>query len=505
MNTMQTAAQVNPQPQPNLQPSQQDDLSTFIQAYNQKTAKSKQLAQQYRPVLADKTSLGLGFTPELKELCYPIVSDRASGAYLWDVDGNRYIDILMGLGLNLLGHNPPQVQQAIAEQLAKGSHIGSQTALAGEVAELVCQLTGFERVAFSNTGTEAVMTAVRMARAVTGRSRIAVFTNSYHGHFDPVLNRARRSEYARKAVRQRLASVIERRPTSLVSQLIKPLKAIVDYGMDTAATPAAIGIPAAAAKDVMILEYGNPRSLDILRRQRLAAVLVEPVQSRAPEIQPQEFLRSLRQITRASQTALIFDEMVTGFRVAPGGAQEHFGVQADLATYSKIAGGGLPLSIIAGRAPWMNCLDGGVWQYGDDSRPTTATTFFAGTFCKHPLALAAARAMLQHLQAEGSRLQSDLNQRTGALVEQLNQTSQQHDWPIHFVSFGSFFAISLSHSQIGDRALALLSYQLLSRGIYLRQGDRGGFLSTAHTEHDIQQIHQAFEASCLALVQLGVL
>jgi glutamate-1-semialdehyde 2,1-aminomutase len=487
--------------------SQTQDLATFIQTYNQKTAKSKDLAQQYRSVLADKTSLGLGFTPELKELCYPIVSDRASGAYIWDVDGNQYVDILMGLGLNLLGHNPPLVQAAIAEQLTKGTHIGSQTALAGEVAELVCQLTGFERVTFSNTGTEAVMTAVRIARAVTGRSRIAVFTNSYHGHFDTVLNRARRSEYARKAVRQKLTSFIDRHPTSLVSQLIKPIKTIVDYSMDTAATPAALGIPAAAAKDVMILEYGNPRSLEILRRQsrRLAAVIVEPVQSRAPEIQPQEFLRSLQQITNANQTALIFDEMVTGFRVAPGGAQEYFGVQADIATYSKIAGGGLPLSIIAGRKKWMNCIDGGAWDYGDDSAPTTPTTFFAGTFCKHPLALAAARSTLQYLQTQGGDLQRSLNQRTAELVAQLNRMTQQHNWPIRFVSFGSFFAISLPQSQIPDRALALLSYQLLSRGIYLRQGDRGGFLSTAHTEQDIQQIQQAFESSFNALAQMGVL
>jgi glutamate-1-semialdehyde 2,1-aminomutase len=484
-----------------------ENLSTFIQTYNQKTAKSKHLAQQYRSVLADKTSLGLGFTPELKELCYPIVSDRAAGAYVWDVDGNQYVDILMGLGLNLLGHNPSQVQAAITEQLTKGFHIGSQTALAGEVAELVCQLSGFDRVTFSNTGTEAVMTAVRIARAVTGRSRIAVFTNSYHGHFDAALNRARRTEYARKAIRQKLVTLIEQNSTSPMSQLLKPLKGIVDYSMGTKATPAAIGIPAAVAKDIIILEYNNPRSLEIIRQQgkRLAAVLVEPVQSRAPEIQPQEFLRSLRQITAASQTALIFDEMVTGFRVALGGAQEYFDVQADIATYSKIAGGGLPLSIIAGRKRWMDAIDGGAWQYGDDSAPTTPTTFFAGTFCKHPLALAAAQSTLQYLHAQGGELQRSLNQRTAALVAQLNQTMQQHNWPIHFVNFGSFFAIALSQSQIPDRALALLSYQLLSRGIYLRQGDRGGFLSTAHTEKDIQQIHQAFESSLIALTRMGVL
>jgi glutamate-1-semialdehyde 2,1-aminomutase len=475
------------------------DLATFIQQYNQRTSQSKALAEQNRTRLADKTSIGLGFIPEFKELCYPIAMDRAQGAYAWDVDGNQYVDILMGLGLNLLGHNPPFIQTAIAQQLEKGSHIGSQTILAGEVAELVCRLTGFDRATFSNTGTEAVMTAVRIARAATGRSKIAVFTNSYHGHFDAVLNRARRSEYARKAARKWLQQ--------RNSPWLKPLQALIESVMDTTATPAAIGIPKTAAQDVIMLEYDNPRSIDLIRRHRrqLAAVLVEPVQSRIPEIQPRAFLQDLRRVTADHQIALIFDEMVTGFRIDPGGAQAHFGVEADMATYSKIAGGGLPLSIIAGRQQWMDKIDGGSWQYGDDSRPTQSTTFFAGTFCKHPLSLAAARAMLQHLIDRGPSLQTQLNQRTADLVRQLNQTMDKHQWPIRFICFGSFFAISLSDSQIPDRALALLSYQLISRGIYLRQGDRGGFLSTAHGGKDIQLIHQAFEASFEALETLGVL
>ncbi|MEM1278944.1 MAG: aminotransferase class III-fold pyridoxal phosphate-dependent enzyme, partial [Cyanobacteria bacterium P01_H01_bin.152] len=257
----------------------------------------------------------------------------------------------------------------------------------------------------------------------------------------------------------------------------------------------------ATAKDVLVLEYGNPKSLDVIKsqRSRLAAVLVEPVQSRCPELQPREFLHQLRDLTQATGTTLIFDEMVTGFRVHPGGAQAHFGIRADLATYSKIAGGGLPLSIIAGQAKFMDHIDGGPWQFGDDSAPQIPTTFFAGTFCKHPLSLAAARAALQHLQTEGPELQATLNQRTADLVERLNAFTTSAKLPVRFTRFGSFFAIALTQSQISPTALNLISYHLLNQGIHLRGGDKGGFLSTAHTPADIDAIYTGF---CQALTML---
>ncbi|MGD1862582.1 MAG: aminotransferase class III-fold pyridoxal phosphate-dependent enzyme [Leptolyngbyaceae cyanobacterium] len=466
-------------------------LQTLIDTYTRRTRTSKQIAAANRAVLADKTTIGYAFSPEIKEMCYLIAVERSQGARLWDVDGNEYVDILMGLGTNLFGHNPPFIKAAIAAQLDRGIQIGPQSPIVGEVARLASDLTGIERVTFSNTGTEAVMTAVRLARTATQRAKVAVFTNSYHGHFDAALMRAPLSEYARKKVVRSLQA----RP------LLAPLTGLLQNFLGTRAVPAALGIPKATAKDVLVLEYGNPKSLDVIKSQRsqLAAVLVEPVQSRCPELQPREFLHALRDLTQSADIALIFDEMVTGFRVHPGGAQAHFGIQADLATYSKIAGGGLPLSIIAGQAKFMNHIDGGPWQFGDDSAPQVPTTFFAGTFCKHPLALAAARAALQHLKDAGPVLQSTLNQRTADLVDRLNAFTASADMPIRFTCFGSFFAIALTQSQISPTALNLISYHLLNQGIHLRGGDKGGFLSTAHTPDDIDAIYTAFCKSLTAL------
>ncbi|MEA5617538.1 aspartate aminotransferase family protein [Cronbergia sp. UHCC 0137] len=467
--------------------TQKTPLKNFIQNYNQRTQTSKNLAQQNRPILADKTSIGFNFAPEIKELCYPIVIEKSKGSRLWDIDGNEYIDILMGLGINLFGHNPPFIQTAIIEQLQQGMHIGVQNTIAGEVAQLISELTGAERVTFSNTGTEAVMTAVRIARAATKRPKIAIFTNSYHGHFDSALVRATMTEYAKKAARR----VIAAKSGNLLGRLAQ---AVFSANLNPKAVPAAPGIPKSAAADVLILEYGNEHSLNLIRKhhRELAAVLVEPVQSRFPELQPREFLQQLRQITQELGIALIFDEMVTGFRIHPGGAQAHFGVKADIATYSKIVGGGLPISVIAGKASYMNYIDGGQWQFGDDSAPQVPTTFFAGTFCKHPLALAAARATLQHLKTEGIALHEELNQRTTQLVSDLNAQMRQQGIPIKFTSFGSFFAIAASQSAIQPMAMNLLSYHLIKKGIHLRQGDKGGFLSTAHTDEDINLIKKAF-------------
>src|SRR5262249_10271730 len=148
-------------------------------------------------------------------------------------------------------------------------------------------------------------------------------------------------------------------------------------------------------------------ALEAVRQQgrELAAVLVEPVQSRRPELQPREFLRELRKITAQAGTVLIFDEVITGFRLHQGGAQAFFGVRADLATYGKVVAGGMPMGVVAGRSWVMDAFDGGVWGYGDDSFPQAGRTFFAGTFVRHPLALAAARAALRHLKVAGPALQ----------------------------------------------------------------------------------------------------
>jgi glutamate-1-semialdehyde 2,1-aminomutase len=452
---------------------QQQHLQSFIQRYNQRTKTSKKLAQSNRPFLADNKSF-VDFNITLKEMFYPIVAKSSLGSKIWDVDGNEYIDVTMGYGVNLFGHNPPFLKEALAAQLEQGIQIGPQAEFVGEVAQLICEFTGMERVAFSNTGTEAVMTAIRLARAATKRQKIALFSGSYHGHYDGTL-----------------AKTIT-----------------VDGNLQTVAL--APGIPQNVVEDVLVLDYGNPESLELIKHyaQELAAVLVEPVQSRRLDLQPQTFLRELRQLTIESGITLIFDEMVTGFRIHPGGAQAWFGIEVDIATYGKIVGGGMPIGVIAGKAKYMNGIDGGFWNYGDASYAQEKTTFFAGTFCKHPLAIAAAKAVLQYLKAQGDTLQEQLNQRTSQFVKALNDYFGKERLPIEMTHFGSVFGPASSGNKVTEDSASaivfdLLYYHLLDRGIMLR--GNGGFLSTAHTNEDIDRIILAVKDSIEELKEAGLL
>ncbi|MBW4602150.1 MAG: aspartate aminotransferase family protein [Calothrix sp. FI2-JRJ7] len=457
---------------------QEKHLGDLITRYNQQTKKSKQLSQTYRPVLADNKNLG-EFNFLFKEMYYPIIAQRSLGAKIWDVDDNEYVDLMMGLGINLFGHNPPFIKEALTEQLDKGIQIGPQSELAGEVAELISELTGMERIAFSNTGTEAVMTAIRIARAVTGRNKIVIFSGSYHGHFDGTLVKAGTSEQ--------------------------------NLDVSVQGAPISPGVLPNFVKDVLVLDYDNPQSLEIIKhyQQELAAVLVVPVQTSRPGLQPKAFLQQLRSLTLAANITLIFDEMVTGFRIHPGGAQAYFGVQADIATYGKIVGGGMPIGVIAGKAIYMDTIDGGIWNYGDNSYPQTNKTFFAGTFCKHPLAMAAARAVLKHLKAEGPSLQEQLNLRTSQFVASLSTYFQEEEVPIRMANFGSLFgpAALKNHASEGNTftssGIDLLRYQLLYRKVHLLGAS--GYLSTAHTVQNIDYVIEAVKESVSELRQGGFL
>jgi amino acid adenylation domain-containing protein/non-ribosomal peptide synthase protein (TIGR01720 family) len=446
-----------------LDARQQRYLAGFIERYTHRTKTSRQLTQCYRPVLADNRA-SAGFRFSIKEMLYPIVSERSQGALIWDVDGNQYLDLSMGFGVNLFGHNPPFVQQALEAQLQRGVQLGPQSNLAGEVAELICELTGVERVTFCNSGTEAVMTAIRLARAVTGRNKIALFAGSFHGAGDGTL------------------VVADRLNGSLAAAAMAP------------------GVMPGVAEQTLVLEYGAASSLDVIRAHahELAAVLVEPVQSRHPDLQPGDFLRQLRLLTHETGVALIFDEMITGFRIHRGGAQAHFGVQADIVTYGKIVGGGMPLGVVAGKAAYMDAIDGGMWQYGDISYPRATTTFFAGTFCKHPLAMTAARAVLGHLKAQGPALQEQLNQRTAGLVERLNRLFDAEGVPIKTVWFGSLFRFTFTSN------MDLFFYHLVEKGLYIWEG-RNMFLATAHTDDDLDQIVAVAGASIRELREGGFL
>lgn len=449
---------------------QQKYVKALVERYNKRTQTSKQMTQAYRPFLADPR-VSEWFDPPTKEMCYLIVGKEARGSRIWDVDGNEYIDIIMGFGANLLGHNPLFIKEALQEQLERGIQLGPQSEIAGEVAQLICQLTGMERVAFSNTGTEAVMTAIRLARAATKRSKIAVFSGSYHGHFDGTLVKAQEPE-------------------------------------NPHAVPMTTGTLPGMVEDVLVLEYGNFQSLETIKtyRDKLAAVLVEPTQSRRPNLQPKAFLQQLRQLTAESEIALIFDEMVTGFRLHLGGAQAWFGIEADIATYGKIVGGGMPIGVIAGKAAYLDKIDGGMWNYGDASSPQVEKTFFAGTHCKHPLSMAAARAILHYLKEQGPTLQENLNHRTSQYVERLNIFFDASKMPIRMAHFGSFFGPVFTADAVFSDLLmtsfSLLRYHLFEKGILLR-GEGGGFLSTAHTDEDIDSIIQAMTDSITGLQEVG--
>lgn len=440
-----------------LTTAQQSYLDDLIQCYTTQTQESKRQTEKHRPYLADPRTVS-GFTPLLKEMVYPIVVERSSGAKLWDVDGNEYVDITNGFGLNFFGWNPDFVTQAVIAQMEKGFEIGPQTPLAGKVAKLVSEFTGMDRVAFCNTGSEAVMAALRLARTVTGRDLVVTFKGDYHGTFDEVLYRA---------------------------------------GANQKTLPAAPGIMPSMFENLLVLEYGTIESLDMIRQRadKIAAVLVEPVRSRDPGLQPVEFLQELRTITADTETTLIFDEVVTGFRVHPGGAQAYFGIQADLATYGKVVGGGLPIGIVAGKADYMDSLDGGQWQFGDDSIPEVGVTFFAGTFVRHPLALAAAEAVLLKLKSLGPTPQLELAQKVTQFTSHLQQFCTQVGASVQVKSFSSFFYITYDDDVTYG---GLLFYLLRSKGIHVWEY-RPCFFTLAHTDADIEFVAQAFKDSITEL------
>ena len=261
-----------------------------------------------------------------------------------DIDGNVYTDYCLGFGVHLFGHRPHFLQAALAEQLERGLPIGFQSDRANQVARAIVAMTGMERVAFCNTGAEAVMGALRLARAVTSRDRIVCFAHAYHGSYDGTLP----------------------------------------------AIDMPSGLPASLRRDVQVLEYGSPASLQAIAdgADGIAAVLVEPVRARSPSLQPVEFLRALRTLTRDRGIALVFDEVLLGFRIHQGGCQNYFGVCADLATYGKILGGGLPIGVIAGSARFLDRIDGGCWHHAGDSA-RAATGLVRRYLHQNPLTMAA--------------------------------------------------------------------------------------------------------------------
>jgi amino acid adenylation domain-containing protein len=446
-----------------LSAEQQAYLDKVMERYLKRTGKSKEYTAVHRPHLADPRVVS-GFNPLLKEIVYPIVVSRSSGCKLWDLDGNEYVDLTNGFGSNFFGYLPDFVRKAVDEQLDRGIEIGPQTDLVGDAAKMFCEVTNFDRAAFCNTGSEAVLGAMRVSRTVTGRDTIAMFSGAYHGILDEVIVRG-----------------------------TKKLKSL----------PAAPGIPREKVDNILVVDYGTPESLEILKERvgDLAAILVEPVQSRRPDLQPKEFLQELRRITEKAGTALIFDEIVTGFRIHQGGAQAHFGIQGDLGTYGKIVGGGMPIGVIAGKSRFMDALDGGLWQYGDGSIPEVGVTYFAGTFVRHPLAMAAVQAVLKYMKEQGPELQLNLNRKTDKFCSELNAYFEQVKAPLKMPNFGSLMKPKfLEDVPQGE----LLYYILREKGVHIWDA-RPCFFTLAHTDADIELVLNAFKESVWEMQMAGLM
>jgi glutamate-1-semialdehyde aminotransferase len=436
-------------------------IAQFLEAYTARTPRSAAARRGTWPFLADPRSSGYSIhgPPAVRELWlatkrirYAIVGQRCAGSRAWDIDGNEYIDFGLGFGVYLFGYKPDFIVEAMHRRIDAGMPMGLNSEVARDVAEQIARMTRMERVAFCNTGAESVLIALRLARAATGRNQIVVFASSYHGSGDATLP---------------------------------------GLGM-------VLGVTPGATQDTIVLPYGTDASLQRIAElgDQLAAVLVEPVQSRQPSLQPAAFLTELRRITAEHGTALIFDEVMQGFRIHQGGCQAHFGIKADLATYGKIIGGGMPIGVIAGSARFMNALDGGPWRDTDDSLPEVDQIWFSGTFSKNPLTMACAQAVVERFSQVGPALQERLNQRAETLVDRLTIWLREHRMPISIARFGSMFRFT------GAPPMMLIVHHLAMRGIYTAE-NMLFFVSVAHSDGDLLALEEAVQDSLVTMRKGG--
>ena len=381
---------------------------------------------------------------------YPRFLDRGLGSHVWDVDGKEYIDLIGSWGPLILGHCCEAVEQAVSDAIHKGLSFGAPTAAEVDMAQLVCEMTGTQMVRMVNSGTEAVMSALRLARGATGRSKIIKFAGCYHGHSDSMLVKA-------------------------------------GSGALTGGAPDSAGVPAEIAGDTLTANYNDLSSVEALMKAnpgQVAAVIVEPVAANMGVVPPQPgFLQGLRRLCDESGALLIFDEVITGFRLAPGGAQEYFGVRADLVTYGKIIGGGMPVGAYGGSRKLMEQVAplGPVYQ--------------AGTLSGNPVAMAAGIAQLrilksnpeiyQNLERRGAMLEKGLKEALSGIPAQVNRVGSL---------LTVFFTENPVNSYEAARSSNLEQFRrwylgLLEQGIYAAPSQfEAMFLCNAHTDKEVERI-----------------
>jgi glutamate-1-semialdehyde aminotransferase/acyl carrier protein len=439
-------------------------LEAFCVEYADRTRSSKELAEAQRPVLSDARSIS-GFRRDWKEIVYQIAQGRSKGVKVWDLDGNEYVDMTSSFGISLFGHQPDWAVEAAKRQIDAGFELGTLSPLAYEAAKLIRELTGMDRSTFTNTGSEALAAAVRAARTATAKDRIAVFYDEYHGIGDELLVNALDLPTGRKTI------------------------------------PTSPGIPDFIVENVLVLKWDDEDFLGTLREHadELAALIIEPVQNRNPSLKTAKHFQAIRELTREHNIAMIFDEMITGFRLAPGGAQEYFGVEVDIACYGKILSGGLPCAVVSGRGTWLDCFDGGPWRYGDDSFPEAGVTFFGGTFTRHPVSVATCHAALEAVKEAGHETYDALNAKSRRFAHRLNELLIGTGFPARIEHCESVLNLKWDDANPFSR---LLLFQLRHRGVLIY--DRPFFMTTAHTEADLDHVFEAFRDSIAFLLESGI-
>ncbi len=399
---------------------------------------------------------------------FPIIFDHGKGSRVWDVDGNEYVDYLLAYGPLILGHCHPAVVNAIKEQLQKGTMFGTTTELEVEVAKKIAGMVpGAEMVSFSNTGTEASMEAVRIARANTGRDKILKFEGHYHGHHDYVL-------YSVES------------PSTVAGLELTPAK-----------LPFYPGIPEDISHTVIVAPWNNLSALErILKKYAndIAAVIMEPVVGSSGVIPPADgYLKGVRELTQKNDVLLIFDEVLTGFRIAKGGAQEYYGVTADLAYFAKALGNGAPIAAITGRKDVMGMIGPGKIGYG-------------GTYNANSLSLAVCNATLDVLSKNGGEVFTRMNSMTKKLMEGLQKACDRtgHEavvqgvGPMFQLYFTRLNKISTYRQSIQCDLEKFKDFRemMLERGVYFHpDGTERLMLSAVHTDEDIEKTLAAAEDS----------
>jgi glutamate-1-semialdehyde 2,1-aminomutase len=393
----------------------------------------------------------------------PLFIDRGEGAYLIDADGNRYVDYVLSWGPLILGHAHPSVVSALRAAIERGTSFGAPCELETRLAELVTSLMpGVETIRFVNSGTEATMTALRLARAFTGRSKIVKFQGNYHGHADLLLVQA-------------------------------------GSGVATLGLPDSPGVPPATVADTLSAKYNDIDSVARLFEElpgEIAAVIVEPVAGNMGLVEPVDgFLQGLRNMTRAEGALLIFDEVMTGFRVHLGGAQTLFGVSPDITTLGKVIGGGLPVGAYGGRRDIMAMVApaGPVYQ--------------AGTLSGNPLAMTAGIETLRELQRPG--VWDALESAAAKLVAGITTAAEAAGARVHSSRVGSMFGMFFSDGPVRDwdtasaadvGMFARYHGAMLERGVYLAPSQyEASFVSTAHGDAEIDSTVAAAERAFRSL------